>query len=271
MNNQSSTPNKKPFFSFQKKKEIHKDKHSYNDVFQELQDYMFYSKNLVQYTKFNINTHFPKNKKSTKKQIVSKPSTLLKTSDIFSSIHKDSLFWCFYVLKHGLSSYEVIGNQHFAVEKKIKFEYINILRQKKELLKMNKIKPFTELEDDLANNQTIRIKTFIALCIVENINVMIIHKRKFYESKNNDSDKISIIDKKEEPLKYSMELYPSLVTVQTYRDTYLKMVGFDSTLKSIHSYKLDDLLDICKKINIILDTTKKNTKKDIYQEIILKF
>jgi hypothetical protein len=34
---------------------------------------------------------------------------------------------------------------------------------------------------------------------------------------------------------------------------------------------IDKYKNICKKINIILDTTKKTTKKDIYQEILLKF
>jgi len=272
-NNNNHTNNNKTNNHYTK--EITNQTHSYNDVFQDLQDYMFHAKNLTQYTKYNIETLIQKNIKKSpppKKSIAIQPKPhSVKQNDLFSSMHKDTLFWCFYVLKNGFSDYETIGNQHFVIEKKIKFQYIDIVRQKKELLKMHKIKPFSDLEDDLANNEIISIKTFIALCIIENINVMIIHKRKFYESINNDTGKISIIYRNDEPLKYVLESTPSNETIQKYKDTYLKMSSYDSSLKAMSSYKLDELLDICKKLNILLDGTKKKTKKDIYQEIVTVF
>jgi hypothetical protein len=52
--------------------------------------------------------------------------------------------------------------------------------------------------------------------------------------------------------------------------------GFDSGLKSMTSYKVDELLELCKKFNI--DTTntaestkKKLAKKDIYELLVQNF
>ena len=53
------------------------------------------------------------------------------------------------------------------------------------LLKINKIKPLSELEDDLANKSRISIKTFFALCVIEKMNILLVDKRKIYESITN--------------------------------------------------------------------------------------
>ena len=48
-----------------------------------------------------------------------------------------------------------------------KFKYIDIVRKEKDILKINKIRPLSEVEDDLANKNKISLKTFIALCLIE--------------------------------------------------------------------------------------------------------
>jgi hypothetical protein len=45
------------------------------------------------------------------------------------------------------------------------------------------------------------------------------------------------------------------------------MSSFDVSLKAISSYKLEELLEFCKKLDINLDK-KKKTKKDIYELLI---
>ena len=56
------------------------------------------------------------------------------------------------------------------------------------------------------------------------------------------------------------------------------MSSFDATLKSIGSYKLDELLDLCKKLDINIEQNmnkkedkKKLTKKDIYELLVLNY
>ena len=116
-----------------------------NKIINELQDYMFTSKNLDNYTKHiikvelplkestkNINKYLEKYKKdniknknnttnnnqhikNTASLQNSKPKPKPKpTQTKYYPKKKDSLFWCFYILKHGFSNYEMekIGRAH---------------------------------------------------------------------------------------------------------------------------------------------------------------
>ena len=52
------------------------------------------------------------------------------------------------------------------------------------------------------------------------------------------------------------------------------MNSFDSILKSIGSYKLDELVNLCNKLNIHIDANenkKKITKKYIYELLVLNY
>jgi hypothetical protein len=290
----------------------------------ELQDYMFTSTNIDRYTKHMIqitDSVYIKPKSSLKnieqkiktnnspviedniekkiktktktnnspfieKNIVNKCESKRKKESMYRPKQKDSLFWCFYILKHGFSNYEMeINNQYFVVEKNEKYKYIELLRKNKELLKIHKIKPLTELEDDLANKDKISIKTFFALCILENINVLLVSKRKFYELLCTDIDEkhpINIIHRNNESYEHSIELDVNEEIITKYRETFYKMSSFDATLKSMSSYKLDELIDLCKKLDINIEPKvnecnnktegkKKLTKKDIYELLVLKY
>jgi hypothetical protein len=248
--------------------------------------FMFDNKNLRQFTKHNIDFASCTNKsKDTLKPLLKSKDSIspIKPKDtIYKPFKKDSLFWCFYILKHGFSKYEMeVGNQHFSIEKQEKFKYIDELRKtcNKDLLKMHKIKPLSLLEDDLANQERISIKTFFALCIVEKINVMLIDKRKVYEILITDDPKIHVIHRNSVSYEHHIELDISVDAINVYRETYYKMSTFDVSLKSMASYKVEELLDLCKKLDIVLsnenqeekEKKKKLGKKDIYELLVQHF
>ena len=307
------------------KKEInyaHKKRTNYvhkKDIFFDLQDYMFTSKNINRFTKhiiiFNNENIMPKsslknietnikdignketnietNKETNIKDIGNKETNKdikefkyienvkkydKKKETMYRPKQKDSLFWCFYILKYGFSNYEMeINNQYFVVEKNEKFKYIELLRKNKDLLKLHKIKPLTQLEDDLANKDKISPKTFFALCILENINVLLVDKRKVYELLINDSPTINIVHRNNETYYHSIELDVTEDICNKYRETYYKLTNFDTTLKGIGSYKLQELTDLCKKLNINIEEYKdktlkqKMTKKDIYELLVMNY
>jgi hypothetical protein len=108
-------------------------------------------------------------------------------------------------------------------------------------MKLHKIKPLTELEDDLANKDRISIKTFFALCVLEGINVLLVNKRKVYELLCADIDKLhplNIIHRNTETYEHSIELDPTEEIITKYRENYYKMSSFDATLKSMWADKL---------------------------------
>ena len=271
-----------------------------------LQDYMFTSANLARYNKdvyvpasLNktvqtnennfINNYSNTHAKVIKTSVIKTPviKTPVFNTNIYKPMKKDSLFWCFFILKYGFSKYEMeIGSQHFLVEKTEKYANIDLLRtkQNKDLLKINKIKPLSDLEDDLANKERISIKTFFALCVIEKMNILLVDNRKIYQSINNDSPIINVIHRNSKTYEHHIELNVSNETISEFREKYYNVSGFDNALKSMTAYKLDELHDICKQLNInILDNVKekeketmnakpkKLTKKDIYELIVQNF
>jgi hypothetical protein len=175
-----------------------------------------------------------------------------------------------------------IGSQHFLVEKTEKYANIDLLRTKenKDLLKINKIKPLSDLEDDLANKERISIKTFFALCVIEKMNILLVDNRKIYQSINNDSPIRNVIHRNSKTYEHHIELNVSNEAITEFREKYYNVSGFDKALKSMTAYKVDELQDICKQLNInIFDNAKetvnakpkKLTKKDIYELIIQNF
>ena len=250
----------------------------YNDVLVSLQDYMFTVKNLEKYNNIsnniinnsnnNSNNNIKNNTENNNKELIN------KKEDKFLPKQLDTLFWCFFLMKYGDSAYETIniGNQFFIKEKEEKFKYIDIVRKQKDILKMNKIKPLSEIEDDLANKNKISLKTFIALCIIEKINVIVVNKRKIFESINNDTNNIYLINNEQD--KYYIDLAVTNEKINNYREKYYKLDSFEPSLKAMSSYKLEELHDLAKKLGIELTLStdkKKLTKKDIYEQLVQQF
>lgn len=241
-----------------------------------LQNFMLSSKNLSKFTKYqNLNQEkddkLSKHNNNNNNKIIYK-----KKQETFCSHLKDKLFWCLYVIKMGIDKYDMIENQHFVIEKEMKFKYIELLRSNKTVLKTHKIKPLYELEDDLANKIQISLKTFVALCIIENINIIILHKKKIFEYICNDTEIVNIITQTDEPLKYNLDLnitHSNDVKVHTLRSTLFSIQFIDSSLKSITSYKLEELIEIANKFGLDIknENNKKKTKKEIYEQLILNF
>jgi hypothetical protein len=243
---------------------------------------MFNGKNLRQFTKhmmrISLETLNGPNDKKNRTNIKQKKEIpqMIKKDTIYKPVKKDSLFWCFYILKYGFSKYEMeVGNQHFSIEKQEKFKYIDYVRNpiNKDLLKIHKIKPLSLLEDDLANQEKISIKTFFALCIIEKMNVILIDKRKVYEVLTTDDPKIYIIHRNSITYEHYIELDVPADKINMYKETYYNMSNFDTSLKAMSSYKVEELLELCKKLEINTDIKekKKMAKKDIYELLVQQF
>ena len=242
-----------------------------NDIINQLDNNIFTKTNLKKYTE-NLWNNVIDDTQNDIKNVLSK-NVLSKRIDFFKPKQKDSLFWCFYILKYGYGKYEIeVRNQSFVIEKQEKFKYIEEMRsaENKALIKMYKIKPLSELEDDLANKLQISIKVFFALCVVEKINVLLIDNRKLYECLCNDSEIIYVVHKNNITMDYCLELNPVSEKIKDYKENYYKMPNFEGCLKSVTSYKVDELLDILNKLKVDINVPnkKKPSKDDMYKLII---
>jgi hypothetical protein len=256
----------------------------YNDVINKLQYYMLdentinrsldklnNSPNNQYFDKLNNQSFDKLNNKSNNKSFENKKN-IKEDNDIFIPNQKDTLFWCFYILKYGESNYEMLDNINIVLEKKLKIDYVEKIRKEKQIVKAHKFATLTHLENQLANEVKIDVNTFFTLCVIENINVLYVSKKIYFELLMND-DKIHIIHRLDNYSKYGYEGITQS-KIELYRSTLFKVDNVEKPVKTISAYKVSELVEFCSKLGIeicIKDTNKNKSKKDLYESLIQYF
>lgn len=256
---------------------INNDSNKYNDVLNKLQDYMLTESNINQFLIDKKVKSIEKrtnvlNVKSNKITQIDAPKISKKENPIFFPTEKDSLFWCFYIMKNGHVKYETLYNKMIVSEKQIKIEYIEQLRKQKDIIKMYKFATITHIENNLANENQLDVKTFLTLCATNNLNVIVVIKKTYYELLMNDSEEIYLIHNKN-GYKYGYEANVK-DKIEIIRNSFLKIENNQKPIKAISSYKISDLLELCNKLGIetnIKETGKQKNKKDLYELLVQYF
>jgi hypothetical protein len=248
-------------------------KNDYNHVLSNLQDYMLTSKLIAKHSSHAVAEQ--KVSKPVQKQQPEKKAQ----ERFFYPKEKDQLFWCYFIIQNGFAKYEYPGTTSFVNEKEEKFRCIEYMRNNKQQLKTKKIKNIREdVEDELANKQTIGMKTFIALCIANNINIMYIHKRKCFELVCDDQMPMHVVhcinNKDSSAFNYCYELAPTTEQLDTYRNTLFKWESVEKPLKAMSAYKLEELVELSKRLVLDIlpegaNSLKNKTKKDLYELLIM--
>jgi hypothetical protein len=222
----------------------------------------------------------------------------------FIPFQKDKLFWCFYIILNGYEAYEMNHSASFSLEKQIKIETVEKLKSIKEKLKELKLKR-TELEDELVNKPMITLKGLYALCLVHDVSITYIYGRKYCEintaneaaaseaaaneaetandvaaanevaasevaSKVENKKGIIIQNaKKEDSLKWTSNEPPTDFLTQI-KEEYWLIENIQKPLKAASAYTLQELQDICGKLQIttLTEKNKAKTKTKLYEEII---
>jgi hypothetical protein len=263
-------------------------KEIYNDVLNDLQDYILDDNSIqraLQYTNI-LNTATGKYSNSNVNSNASNNSSnntefIKKKNSLFIPKEKDTLFWCFYIMKNqGTNNYESLYSKNEVIASQLKIEYVERLRKDKKLVKTYKFDTLTNIECNLANEKILNIKSFLTLCVIENMNVLIITNKTYYELLMNDTEDIYVIrclenkNKGQYEKKYGYEL-----VTKDYSDTNIKPLlyridNIDKPIKAMSAYKSDDLVEICKRLGIdTIDTEKGKikVKKELYEAIIQYF
>lgn len=237
-----------------------------------------YTKSIIKTTVgINITGKRYENKERKKQQddIVEKETN--KFTDI---TEKDTLFWCFYIIKYGYDEY-THSTKRFSIEKAEKISAIQTIKKNKQLLKQLKLKK-GEIETDLLNSEVISLPSFFALCAYNNINCFIIDGRKYFEVTNDNETpndetpkQYSIVYKKDK--KYYMDVSLSdediKSKIETYRSNYYKIENINKPIKAFSTCSQQDLRTICENLQISITDSegKKLIKKEMYSEILKYF
>lgn len=235
------------------------------------------SQNTNNLSKYNIvhdlqNYMFPKIIKETNVLVAKKPivrevkvvaianvAPIVNPKTLFFSPRGDSLFWCFYVMKNGIAAYEQ-EVASFVKEKTEKFKCIELLRTNKSILKMHRIQKLPEIEATLSMDKCIDMATFLALCALEQLNVVVFQNQLYTDMIGNTStNKIWVLHRNAN--RYKLEYEQQDIATLNYETTHFKL-----PLKSISSYKLSDLQSICSRLKLIIPVECKK-KQNIYDLI----
>ncbi len=245
---------------------------NYNHVIKNLQDYMLDEANIKRSLEMKIEST-NKNGSSIKEKDKFSKNTIEKSlkPSLFIPREKDTLFWCFYLMKHGDVNYEMLENKNILTEKKFKIEYVEKIRKEKQTVKTYKFATLTHIENNLANENQLDIKTFLTLCAIENLNVLFVKNKTYYELLMNDSNELHTVHLLQN-FKYGHEINPS--GAEQIKTTLYKLDNIDKPIKSMSGYKLSELIEICEKLAIDVinkETNKSKGKKELYEAIVQYF
>jgi hypothetical protein len=176
-----------------------------------------------------------------------------KNDDSFTPVHKDKLFWCFYVLLNGFTDYEMNKNGYYAFEKAFKISSVEKLRGMKQAIKELKLK-INEVEDELVHKECITLKGLQVLCMIYKVSVTYIYGRKYCEFLYGEDIKGIISQKgrnKHNIIEHSL-LYEESIDLDMIKDTHWYIENVQKPLKAPTAYTIKELQDICNKLGIPL-------------------
>lgn len=250
------------------------------DILESMHQYMLSPKNMM-----NISNNL-KNNFSTPKPIEKKKAKVSNSmrQKMFIPGKKDTLFWIFYILKHGFDDYNLIGSNEYVYEKEVKVKYIDKIRENKKVLRQHGFNKLSECENELINEDFITLKTFQVLCVLEKIPYCFITANIIYSDEFTDLD----VDGEETPsVVEDIEKYKNINVIHktnsnhyaleidgytmiiNYKKNRYKIENLEKPIKSIGNYKVDDLKQIMKHFKLpVADEQGKNlTKQKIYEII----
>ena len=218
------------------------------------------------------NDDIPKHTKDKISKISKVKSVLNKNYDdtIFCPKETDQLFWCFYVLLNDITTYYDNKYKAFTIEHEYKIQAIEQMRnvEFKDKLKIRKIR-VSVIEDELVNSTKISGTTVKALCLLHDINMIIVNpvKRTCFICGSNDLSHINIIYIDNE--RFYIKKNNTTEEFNKIKKEYYLLESLEKPIKSISSYTAPELQTISCKLGIDLKTpSKSKTKQQLYTEIM---
>ena len=179
---------------------------------------------------------------------------------LFIPKQKDKLFWCYYILKYGYNNYHNIDVHPYKIEKKIKMECIDLLKDNKAKIKQRRLKFDV---NDLLYVPKISLDLFFSLCLASSINIVLVKDKTYYSLIDNTENEIMMIywNKRE-----GYGLKKQKETLETIAKTRIESVQPEKHLRAVSAYKVCHLEEFCKKLGINT-SSKRMSKMEIYNKI----
>tara|TARA_B110000483_G_C18206482_1_gene547950 strand:- start:3729 stop:4598 length:870 start_codon:yes stop_codon:yes gene_type:complete len=208
-----------------------------------------------------------------------KPGTFKK-----NHILNDKLFWCFYKLYNKVNDTDLEYINIFTTEKEFKLSVIEKIKNNKDLLKKHKIQ-INAVVSEITNDKQITLPSFKTLCILYNLNIIVIKDNNTYTRFTNynlentidnldNYDAIKLLYKNSSGFNtnYVIQMELDKAEIQNAVSNFYYVKNLDKPLKSLSGYNLQEIIEIANKleISILRDNGKKKTKTELYSDSVKK-
>ena len=231
------------------------------NIFKKIEKFYLNKKNISIINKNVFNNSLDKtNIRKSKKKVEKKQNNNLNIKE------KDKLFWYLYIFEHGIANYELLGRNKYSKEMALKVEFIEKLKHEKRLLKDNKLK-FNDIQEKLLYG-SLDIYTFFSITMIKKINLVYFTDHIIFINNKYEKDSIIIYYDKANKI---FEIKDK-INIEELKKDRLEIAYLKKPIKTLSNYKVNEIYEICKKlkIEIMKNSTKKFTKKELYEKIVQK-
>lgn len=212
-------------------------------------------------------------------------STIIRSkndSSMFEPKQSDSIFWCVFVFTYGYGEYLMVGSKYGNRELEEKQKMITQFKTNPKSLKTTNHKITNgNIQEIYSEFMAIQNETslmgVIALTVFYDIRILLVDASKKtyldFHTSNNDSynlEKTCVLYKNKGirgKTKYTIHMSMTDEMIQTIQKTMLCLDGYNRALRSISSYKIGELEDICNLLGLITDINKRAKKDELYNRI----
>ena len=193
----------------------------------------------------------------------------------FTPRQRDSLFWCFYIAKHGVENFRMIKN-YFVQENDFKISTVELARKEKSYLKAFKVK-LSLFECNLVNEKHITFSMMQALCILYKVNIILVRKRSYLDFSYFPENPVFIVEETKKPgggVFYSIERNTNMEkydgNIKKIKEELWKQESVEKPLRAVSAYKVGELQEICHRLQLATTNIqgKNKTKPELYASIL---
>jgi len=200
-----------------------------------------------------------------------------KIREHFQPRQSDTLFWCLYVLHHGINQYLNIGHNYGVKELEEKQRLAAFINNNKSKVKGTNYKVTNVLIQEilselLTSQKETSLHVLIALTVFYGINIFIVDADdrcmlEFLSCKEIDESTQNYVLYKDKYGKYSAQLeWISFSQIVDMREKYIVLENYLRPMKAVSTYKVDELIELARKLSIY-DENKKYKKSELYDAV----
>jgi hypothetical protein len=200
-----------------------------------------------------------------------------KNTEHFQPRQSDTLFWCMYVLHHGINQYHNIGHNYGVRELEEKQRLAAFINNNKSKVKGTNYKVTNVLIQEilselLTSQKETSLHVLIALTVFYDINIFIVDADdrcmlEFLSSKEIDESTQTYVLYKDKYGKYSAQLeWISFSQIVDMRQKYIVLDNYLRPMKAVSAYKVEELVELARKLSIY-DENRKYKKSELYDAV----